>query len=232
MMIDTPKIPIDFTGTEVYTAHYTERRVLRLATTVLGVIAAVQTAAIVHLANKPPVTHYVRINEISRATAIAYNDLTYTPREGEIRTFLTDWAAYRYTRLRESVGKTYHRNYYFIQDHLATQLMAADVKDRTIAKVIAGQSDENDVQINNVTFTALGRERINDVPLYTGSAIIDLYKTFPTVQPPRREHWGVSVTFYLNPDEVSKRSANFPQFETINPLGLVITDFHEARAIQ
>ena len=231
-MIDPAKPPLDITGTEVYTSHYTERRVLRLATSVLGVIAAVQTAAIVHLANKPPVTHYVRINEISRATAITYNDLTYTPREGEIRTFLTDWASYRYTMLRDSVAKNYHRNYYFIQDHLATQLMAADVKERTIAKVIAGRTDENDVQINNVTFTALGKERINNVPLYTGGAIIDLYKIFPTTQPPRREHWAVSVTFYLNPDEVSKRSANFPQFETINPLGIVITDFHEARAIQ
>jgi len=231
-MINTSKPPLDITGTEVYTSHYTERRVLRLATSVLGVIAAVQTAAIVHLANKPPVTHYVRINEISRATAIAYNDLTYTPREGEIRTFLTDWASYRYTMLRDSVTKNYHRNYYFIQDHLATQLMAADVKERTIAKVSAGRTDENDVQINNVTFTALGKERINNVPLYTGGAIIDLFKIFATAQPPRREHWEISVTFYLNPDEVSKRSTNFPQFETINPLGLVITDFHEARAIQ
>jgi type IV secretion system protein VirB5 len=231
-MSHTAKHPVDITGTEVYTAHYTERRVLRLATSVLGVIAAIQTGAIVHLANKPPVTHYVRINEISRATAIAYNDLSYSPREGEIRTFLTDWATYRYSMLRDSVGKNYHRNYYFIQDHLANQLMADDLKNRTVAKVVAGRIDENDVQINNVTFTSLGKERINNVPVYTGGAIIDLFKTFATTQPPRREHWTISVTFYLNPDEVSKRSANFPQFETINPLGLVITDFHEARAIQ
>ena len=107
-MNPTPKTSIDTVGTEVYTAHYSERRVFRLATAVLGVIATVQTGAIVHLANKPPVTHYVRINEISRATAIAYNDLTYTPREGEIRTFLTDWATYRYTMLRDSVAKSYH----------------------------------------------------------------------------------------------------------------------------
>ena len=231
-MNPTLKTSIDTVGTEVYTAHYSERRVFRLATAVLGVIATVQTGAIVHLANKPPVTHYVRINEISRATAIAYNDLTYTPREGEIRTFLTDWATYRYTMLRDSVAKSYHRNYYFIQDHLATQLMADDLKNRTIARVVAGRTDENDVQINNVTFTALGKERINNVPVYTGGAIVDLYKIFAAAQPPRREHWDISVTFYLNPDEVSKRSANFPQFETINPLGLVITDFHEARAIQ
>ena len=222
----------DFAGTEVYTAHYSERRVLRLAVTALGVVAAVQTAAIVLLANKPPVTHYVRIDEVGRANAITYNDLTYTPREGEIRSFLINWATLRYSMLRGSVAKNYSRNYYFVQDHLAAQLMAQDLKDRTIAKVVAGQTDENDVQVNNVTFTSLGRERINNVPLYTGGAIIDLFKIFSATTPPRREHWEVSVTFYLNPDEVSKRSANFPQFESINPLGLVITDFHEARAIQ
>jgi type IV secretion system protein VirB5 len=224
--------PIDFAGTEVYTAHYSERRVLRLAVTALAIVAAIQTAALVLLANKPPVTHYVRIDEVGRATAISYNDLTYTPREGEIRSFLINWATLRYSMLRGSVAKNYSRNYYFVQDHLATQLMAQDLKDRTVAKVMTGQTDENDVQVNNVTFTALGRERIHNVTLYTGGAIIDLFKAFPGAMPPRREHWEVSVTFYLNPDEVSRRSANFPQFETINPLGLVITDFHEARAIQ
>jgi type IV secretion system protein VirB5 len=134
--------------------------------------------------------------------------------------------------LRGSVGKNYSRNYYFVQDHLATRLMADDLKDRTVAKVIIGQTEENDVQINNVTFTALGRERMGNTAIYAGSVLIDLFKIFPAATPPRREHWEISVTFYLNPDEVSRRASNFPQFESINPLGLVITDFHEARAIQ
>ncbi len=39
----------------------------------------------------------------------------------------------------------------------------------------------------------------------------------------------VSVTYYLNPAQVSLAAQTFPQFETINPLGLTITEFHENR---
>jgi type IV secretion system protein VirB5 len=37
------------------------------------------------------------------------------------------------------------------------------------------------------------------------------------------------VTYYLNPAQVSIAAQTFPQFETINPLGLTITEFHENR---
>jgi type IV secretion system protein VirB5 len=37
------------------------------------------------------------------------------------------------------------------------------------------------------------------------------------------------VTYYLNPKQVSDQARIFPQFETINPLGMTITEFHENR---
>ena len=37
----------------------------------------------------------------------------------------------------------------------------------------------------------------------------------------------LSVTYFLNPAQVSDQAKVFPQFETINPLGLTITQFHE-----
>jgi type IV secretion system protein VirB5 len=37
------------------------------------------------------------------------------------------------------------------------------------------------------------------------------------------------LTYYLNPKQVSDQARIFPQFETINPLGLTITEFHENR---
>jgi type IV secretion system protein VirB5 len=46
---------------------------------------------------------------------------------------------------------------------------------------------------------------------------------------PRKEHWTLSVTYYLNPAQVSLAAQTYPQFETINPLGLTITEFHENR---
>ncbi len=46
---------------------------------------------------------------------------------------------------------------------------------------------------------------------------------------PRVEHWGISVTYFLNPEHVSDQVRIFPRFETINPLRLTITEFHENR---
>jgi type IV secretion system protein VirB5 len=49
------------------------------------------------LALRPIANRYIRIDEMGRAQAIQYSDLNYSPREGEVRTYLTDWANYRYT---------------------------------------------------------------------------------------------------------------------------------------
>jgi type IV secretion system protein VirB5 len=225
----TQTVITDFTGSEIYATHFHERRILRSTVFVLAAISLVLAGSIVHIVSKPVIYRYIRIDEAGRATPITYNDLDYSPREGEIRTFLTDWATFRYSMLRNSVAKTYPRNYYFLQDALAARLMQIDNRDASVARVITGGSEEHDAQINNVTFTALGHEQIGRTPIYTGAAIIDLFKIFNSY-PQRREHWTVSVTFYLNPDEISKKSVRFPQFEVINPLGLIITDFHEARA--
>ncbi len=219
----------DLAGSEIYTTHFHERRILRSTVIVLAAITLVLAFSVVRLADRPLTYRYIRIDDAGRATAITYNDLDYSPREGEIRTFLTDWATFRYSMLRTSVAKNYPRNYYFIQDSLASRLILRDTAERTIAKVSTGELPESEAQINNVTFTSLGREQIGHTPIFSGAAIIDLYKLFGGV-PQHREHWTVSVTFYLNPDEISKKSARFPQWEIINPLGLVITDFHEARA--
>jgi type IV secretion system protein VirB5 len=222
---------IDIVATEVYTSHYNERRIMRAVIYTLAAVVLVQAAGLLHLADKHIVYRYIRINEMGQAAPISYNDLDYSPREGEIRTFLTEWAMDRYARLRDTVAKTYPRNFYFLSDDLANRLMTDDVRNRTIAKIIAGQIDENDLTVNNVVFTSLGRERIGSAPVYSGTAIIDCFKVF-TTGAARKEHWQMTATFYLNPDEVSKRSVTFPQFATFNPLGLVITDLHEARATQ
>jgi type IV secretion system protein VirB5 len=39
----------------------------------------------------------------------------------------------------------------------------------------------------------------------------------------------LSVTYYLNPKQVSDQAKIYPQYEFINPLGLTVTEFHENR---
>src|SRR6201996_9397618 len=150
----------DEIGNEVYASHYAERKAYRFA---LGCGAVVLFASIgmnVSLAHRPIANRYIRIDEMGRAQAIAYSDLNYSPREGEVRTYLTDWANYRYTVNRETIAKKYPLNYYFLSQNLASQLMTEDNQNRLVSQVIGGQIEQSDVEVKNVTITSMSQEAV------------------------------------------------------------------------
>src|SRR5271155_4810748 len=221
----------DHIGNEVYASHYAERKAYRFA---LGCGAVVLLASIgmnVSLAHRPIVNRYVRIDEMGRAQAIAYSDLNYSPREGEVRTYLTDWANYRYTISRDTVAKKYPLNYYFLSQTLASQLMTDDNANHFASQVVGGQIEQSDLEVKNVTITSMSEETVQGARIARGTALIALDKLYAprNSREPRTEHWAMTVTYYLNPKQVSDQAKIFPQFETINPLGLTVTEFHENR---
>jgi len=222
---------VDHVANEVYAAHYTERRVSRF---IIGTEAFVLLCAfgvIVSLAHRPQVNRYIRIDEMGRAQAIVYTDLKYSPREGEVRTYLTDWANYRYTVNRETVSTKYPLNYYFLSQPLASQLMGDDNSNHFASQVLAGQVEQSDVEVRNVTITSMSTETVQGATMARGTALVNIDKLYAPrySREPRKEHWLISVTYYLNPKQVSQESRIYPQFETINPLGMTITELHENR---
>jgi len=221
----------DTIANEIYAAHYNERRTSRIVIGGLSVLLLGSFASIVALAHKPVINRYIRIDEMGKAQAIQYSDLNYSPREGEVRTYLTDWANYRYTLNRETVAKKYPLNYYFLSTTLATQLMAEDNAAHTISRVSSGQIEQSDVDVRNVTITSMSTEQIQGAVIAKGTALVNIDKLYSVrnSREPRTEHWMLSVTYYLNPKQVSDQAKVFPQFETINPLGLTVTEFHENR---
>jgi len=221
----------DQIGNEIYAAHYAERKLSRLVIGALSIVLLGSFATIVSLSKKPMVNRYVRIDEMGRAQAIQYTDLQYSPREGEVRTYLTDWANYRFTLNKETVAKKYPLNYYFLSQPLASQFMAVDNNEHKISQIMSGQTEQSEVDVRNVTITAMSEETVQGVTLARGTALVNLDKLYSsrTSQAPRTEHWMLAVTYYINPLQVNQQSRVFPQFETINPLGLTITEFHESR---
>jgi len=221
----------DTIANEIYAAHYNERRTSRIVIGGLSVLLLGSFASIVALAHKPVINRYIRIDEMGKAQAIQYSDLNYSPREGEVRTYLTEWANYRYTLNRETAAKKYPLNYYFLSSTLATQLMAEDNAAHTISQVSSGQIEQSDVDVRNVTITSMSTEQIQGAVLAKGTALVNIDKLYSVrnSREPRTEHWMLSVTYYLNPKQVSDQAKVFPQFETINPLGLTVTEFHENR---
>jgi type IV secretion system protein VirB5 len=221
----------DTIANEVYAAHYNERKTSRIIIGGLSVLLLGSFASIVSLAHKPVINRYIRIDEMGKAQAIVYSDLNYSPREGEVRTYLTDWTNYRYTLNRETVAKKYPLNYYFLSQPLASQLMGEDNANHTISQVTAGQIEQSEVDVRNVTITSMSTEQVQGAVMAKGTALVNFDKLFSirNSRQPRTEHWMLSVTYYLNPKQVSDQAKVFPQFETINPLGLTVTEFHENR---
>ncbi len=221
----------DTIANEVYAAHYNERKTGRIIIGGLTVLLLGSFASMIALAHKPTINRYIRIDEMGKAQAIQYSDLNYSPREGEVRTYLTDWANYRYTLNRETVAKKYPLNYYFLSTTLGTQLMSEDNANHTISQVASGQVEQSDVDVRNVTITSMSTEQVQGAPLAKGTALVNIDRLYSVrnSREPRTEHWMLSVTYYLNPKQVSDQARVFPQFETINPLGLTITEFHENR---
>jgi type IV secretion system protein VirB5 len=221
----------DHIGNEVYASHYAERKAYRLVIGCGTVILLGSMWLNFSLARRPIANRYIRIDEMGRAQAIQYTDLNYSPREGEVRTYLNDWANYRYTISRDTIAKKYPLNYYFLSQTLASKLMTEDNANRLVSQVVAGQIEQSDVQVKNVTITSMSEEVVQGARIARGTALVTIDRLyFPQYsREPRTEHWLLSVTYYLNPKQVSDQARIFPQFETINPLGLTITEFHENR---
>ena len=221
----------DEIGNEVYASHYAERKLSRFVIGTESVLLLAAMGLIFSLAHRPIANRYIRIDEMGRAQAIAYTDLNYSPREGEVRTYLTDWANYRYTISRDTIAKKYPLNYYFLSQNLASQLMGQDDQNHLVSEVIGGQVEQSDVEVKNVTITSMSEETVQGATIARGTALVTIDKLYSArnSREPRTEHWLLSVTYYLNPKQVSDQARIFPQFETINPLGLTITEFHENR---
>ena len=221
----------DQIGNEVYSAHYAERKTYQF---VIGCGTAILLGSLwmnFSLAHRPIANRYIRIDEMGRAQAIQYTDLSYSPREGEVRTYLTDSAKYRYTISRDTIAKKYPLNYYFMAQPLASRLMLEDNTNHLVSQVSGGQVEQSDDEVKNVTITSMSQETLQGAEMARGTALIALDKLYSAQnsREPRTEHWLLSITYYLNPKQVSDQARIFPQFETINPLGLTITEFHENR---
>jgi type IV secretion system protein VirB5 len=221
----------DEIANEKYVGFYSERRLSRIVITVGSALLLGSFGVIVALSHRPIQNRYIRIDEMGKATAIQYSDLAYSPREGEVRTYLTDWANYRYTINRETISKKYPMNYYFLSTQLANQYMGEDNAAHLVSQVLANQIEQSDVEVDGVTITSMSQETVKDTPIARGTALVNITKIYSPrySRQPRKEHWVLSVTYYLNPAQVSLAAQTFPQFETINPLGMTITEFHENR---
>ena len=155
-----------------------------------------------------------------------YSDLEhYTPDAAVAKTYLSDWAMYRFRRMRATVLQTFPKNYLFLEKGYGREVQQRDVRDNVVANVMAGRELENDVTILSTNLTSFGTQSVGPAIVAAGTADIALQKTFAQNAITHRQTWIIAVRFYLNPDQVEQQSEDHPDYQTVNPLGLTIVEF-------
>jgi type IV secretory pathway TrbF-like protein len=162
----------------------------------------------------------IRIDDVGRAEAVAYDSFEYQPREAEIRYFLMDFVQCHYSRVRATVRENYARSLYYLDGRLVDATIEENKKNKTIETFLATQGDEIEVNVRNVA--------IEDLRNSPYKATVEFERVFYTAvdhAETRRERYLGHFVFVVK-DRVP--NALIP----VNPLGLTITYFREDQAFQ
>ena len=160
----------------------------------------------------------VRINDVGRAEVVQYNAMEYTPREAELKYFLTQFIHDFYSRNRMTVRDDFSRSLYFLERQLAEAQMEQNRKTKEIETFLVGTGDEIEVSVRNIVIHDLRK------PPYRATVDYEkAYLTGPSRAEVRREKYVGSIVFSIR-DIVPNNLV------PINPLGLMINYFREDQA--
>ncbi|HKW02301.1 MAG TPA: VirB8/TrbF family protein [Vicinamibacterales bacterium] len=164
----------------------------------------------------------IRIDDIGRAQAVQYDTLTYQPQgqAPELKYFLTQFVTQHFARMRATVKERYAQSLYFLDAALADATIAQNQRAQTIENFLAGNGDEIEVQVKNVTL-----DELKTAPY---KATVDFEKVHYGQggrQEKKRETFVAQITFVLR-DQITNALV------LVNPLGLTITYFRVDQAFQ
>jgi type IV secretory pathway TrbF-like protein len=162
----------------------------------------------------------IRINDVGRAEAVTYDSLTYQPRDAEVKYFLIQFVTRHYGRMRATVRESYARSLYFLDGRLADATIEANKKSKLIETFLAGEGDEIEIEVENVTIEDLRQ------PPY--KATVDFEKIYYANADHRETHREKYVAGFIFVVRDRVPNAWIP----VNPLGLTITYFREDQAFQ
>jgi type IV secretion system protein VirB5 len=162
----------------------------------------------------------IRINDVGRAEAVAYDSLTYQPRDAEVRYFLIEFVTKHYSRMRATVRENFARSLYFLDGRLADATIEANKKNKTLEGFLTGGGPEIEVAVKNVS--------VEDMRTPPYKATVDferVYYNYGDATELKREKYTAHFVFVVK-EHVS--NAMIP----VNPLGLTIAYFREDQAFQ
>jgi type IV secretory pathway TrbF-like protein len=204
---------------EYYGSTLTTNTALKAITVILSLVIAVLGFCLLRATNaalhvKPLV---IRVNDVGRADAVAYEDFTFKPQAPEIRYFLTQFTVDYYSRNHKTVAERYVDALYFLDRPLFSVIDVKDRRSQWLPKFLRSSDDDMDVVVNNVVIEELRTEpyraRVEFTKIFTNSAGTES----------RRENWAAEFVFRINRDVPNALILH-------NPLGLAITYFRDDQA--
>jgi type IV secretory pathway TrbF-like protein len=161
----------------------------------------------------------IRIDQVGRADAIAYDATTYRPQVPELRYFLTRFVVTHFSRIRASVLRDYPDSLFFLSPTLADLTIASNERTHVLdAFMKDATADDIEVTVKNVTLTELTTS-----PFHAAVDFDQTYYPQNTRQARKHDISVAQIDFTLR-DQVPNT------FIPINPLGLQITNLHVDQA--
>lgn len=164
----------------------------------------------------------IRIDDVGRAQAVQYDDLTYKPmgQAPELKYFLIQFVTKHFGRMRATVKQQYAESLYFLDGDLAEATIATDQRDQLIEQFLTSTADEVEIQIKNVTL-----ENLTSAPYKAAVDFDKVYYGAGNRQERSRETFVAHITFVM-------RDAIPNSVIPVNPLGLTVTYFRVDQAFQ
>src|SRR3954462_13360553 len=134
---------VELYGSALVLNTYLKIAVVLLALVAIGLVALnLKTSA--QYANVKPLV--IRIDDVGRAEAVAYDATRYQPQPPELRYFLTQFVIKHFSRIRATVQREFPDSLLFLDSSLAEATIAQSDKDRAIETFVTNPSaDEVDV---------------------------------------------------------------------------------------
>ena len=204
---------------EIWGEAIHSNRHLRVISVGLGLVALLLVIVILRIVSvEPPRPIVVRVDEIGRAEAVAYEamEAQADPLDPTTKYFLNRFIYDFYSRRRATVQEHWSRSLRFLSTELANTSFRAE--SRNVALLAAGAA-RDELQVERVVL----RIQANPQEPHGATADFDLVRLVAQNEV-SRERWSLSLQF-LFLDEIP------PDLIVFNPMGLVISYLQSDRAI-
>lgn len=208
---------------EVYGSALVLNTYLKIAVALLSLVAlgliGLNVYTVVRYADVKPIV--VRIDEVGRAEAVAYDASRYQPQPPELRYFITQFIVKHFGRLRSTVQREYPDSLLFLEPALADATIAQNDQSRVIETFLTNPSaDEVDVVVQNVSLSEL------TATPYRASVNFQKVLYSPGTRYERGRQTHIAQIDFVLRDRVPN------EFIRVNPLGLQVTYFRVDQAFE